>query len=384
MDWKQYDRHLVDCSAVKFETRDYPIEVKWDSTKGFHLLATRDIDVNGVILYEEPMIAAVSEETAGGWCRGCLAHTAVLYTNLKLCRECKLDKRLLCVLLTAGFLSPKNTLPNYLLSGRIHSERVVEKAVEPPSALFKPGKMRHQIRPFPFGDFTSGLRSKIPLPGGELEKILLLCDDVHCRDVQKEAVAPANLKTAPDVLRIECIVRNNVFKILDFDKVTPDTMRLEIIPEVGRGLYLIGSMVNHGCEGNGVIMMAERRLAIFARERIRKGEEITIAYGQRAPTTTRQQYHLVGTYGFICQCALCLACATCGERAGEGKKFPQCGPCGAVRYCSKECQKKDWSTHKSFCKEIPIMKRLGGKYTTDWSAIKVGQPVGNLDPEFYF
>ena len=37
-------------------------------------------------------------------------------------------------------------------------------------------------------------------------------------------------------------------------------------------------------------------------------------------------------------------CARCGDRGNS-----KCSICKKVHYCSKECQKKDWKTHKSVC-----------------------------------
>ena len=39
-------------------------------------------------------------------------------------------------------------------------------------------------------------------------------------------------------------------------------------------------------------------------------------------------------------------CASCGDRSVQHK----C-PCKLVYYCSKECQSKDWKTHKSIHKK---------------------------------
>ena len=35
-----------------------------------------------------------------------------------------------------------------------------------------------------------------------------------------------------------------------------------------------------------------------------------------------------------------------------------CGGCQLVSYCSRDCQKSDWSTHKPVCKAFPL---VGGK-----------------------
>lgn len=43
-------------------------------------------------------------------------------------------------------------------------------------------------------------------------------------------------------------------------------------------------------------------------------------------------------------------CFVCGEsKTKDGKALLKCGNCGFARYCSKECQKKAWKKHKTFC-----------------------------------
>jgi hypothetical protein len=43
-------------------------------------------------------------------------------------------------------------------------------------------------------------------------------------------------------------------------------------------------------------------------------------------------------------------CATCRKPASEGKTLKVCAKCrGDVRYCSRECQQKDWKAHKKVC-----------------------------------
>eukprot|EP01118_Nematostelium_gracile_P000375 TRINITY_DN1039_c0_g1_i1.p1 TRINITY_DN1039_c0_g1~~TRINITY_DN1039_c0_g1_i1.p1 ORF type:complete len:211 (-),score=65.96 TRINITY_DN1039_c0_g1_i1:54-686(-) len=39
-------------------------------------------------------------------------------------------------------------------------------------------------------------------------------------------------------------------------------------------------------------------------------------------------------------------CAVCDKK---GVGFPKCSRCKEVFYCSRDCQKKDWATHKSNC-----------------------------------
>ena len=43
-------------------------------------------------------------------------------------------------------------------------------------------------------------------------------------------------------------------------------------------------------------------------------------------------------------------CADCGGVAGEGVSLKTCKACMSVKYCSANCQKKHWPTHKKQCK----------------------------------
>lgn len=43
------------------------------------------------------------------------------------------------------------------------------------------------------------------------------------------------------------------------------------------------------------------------------------------------------------QCSVCLATTT---------SVKKCGGCHVTFYCSRECQKRDWSTHKSLCRQV--------------------------------
>lgn len=60
----------------------------------------------------------------------------------------------------------------------------------------------------------------------------------------------------------------------------------------------------------------------------------------------------------MAQCGLSLGydvCVACGkrygvDRDGRPKNLMSCGRCGGVKYCSKECQKKDWNAgHRVKC-----------------------------------
>jgi hypothetical protein len=46
-------------------------------------------------------------------------------------------------------------------------------------------------------------------------------------------------------------------------------------------------------------------------------------------------------------------CAQCGamKKKNEGR-YPACGRCRMVNYCSKECQRAHWKMHKPFCSQF--------------------------------
>ena len=42
-------------------------------------------------------------------------------------------------------------------------------------------------------------------------------------------------------------------------------------------------------------------------------------------------------------------------------KFKKCGSCIAANYCSKKCQRKDWSAHKNECMKHVINENLANR-----------------------
>jgi len=47
-----------------------------------------------------------------------------------------------------------------------------------------------------------------------------------------------------------------------------------------------------------------------------------------------------------------VKCANCKTLEKSEKQFKKCACCGFVFYCSKVCQRNDWSNHKQICKQI--------------------------------
>ena len=47
-------------------------------------------------------------------------------------------------------------------------------------------------------------------------------------------------------------------------------------------------------------------------------------------------------------------CEVCGRVA----KVQVCTACKCVAYCSRPCQKQDWSRHKNMCKALRAMRKV--------------------------
>lgn len=44
-------------------------------------------------------------------------------------------------------------------------------------------------------------------------------------------------------------------------------------------------------------------------------------------------------------------CVACRKESSPDERFARCDACRIVRYCSPECQRRDWSRHKQTCAE---------------------------------
>ena len=49
------------------------------------------------------------------------------------------------------------------------------------------------------------------------------------------------------------------------------------------------------------------------------------------------------------------------HRCGVIGSFPACGNCKLVAYCSKECQRSDWKSHKLQCQKIAELTNSAGR-----------------------
>ena len=54
----------------------------------------------------------------------------------------------------------------------------------------------------------------------------------------------------------------------------------------------------------------------------------------------------------MCTVTKLYECAECGNVEGMGVMLSKCGKCTVVYYCSVDCQRAHWPTHKIQCKEL--------------------------------
>eukprot|EP00798_Chlamydomonas_sp_ICE-L_P018484 gene18484-24980_t len=50
-------------------------------------------------------------------------------------------------------------------------------------------------------------------------------------------------------------------------------------------------------------------------------------------------------------------CQVCGRAEDNTMRMQTCQSCRAISYCGRECQKKDWPTHKSMCKTSQVYNK---------------------------
>ena len=57
-------------------------------------------------------------------------------------------------------------------------------------------------------------------------------------------------------------------------------------------------------------------------------------------------------------------CAACGKREKRLRSMKRCGKCHASFYCSTDCQRLDWPTHKQSCMAAEVVAPMTGPF--DW------------------
>jgi len=126
------------------------------------------------------------------------------------------------------------------------------------------------------------------------------------------------------------------------------------------------SFYNSSCDANSVFAISNQRITVVALRDIEVGEEITInyAYGNERESVENRRKVLYFTCFFLCNCSRCTKEQKCKCCNVQQENLLCCSRCKIATYCSKECQKKNWSSHKSTCISMnspPNILKLGDK-----------------------
>jgi hypothetical protein len=122
-------------------------------------------------------------------------------------------------------------------------------------------------------------------------------------------------------------------------------------------LYLGASKMNHSCNPNCSWNIERGVITIKSIREIAEGEELFISYFPGMDlfsfdTATRRRT-LMGGCSFICTCSRCMREQQCGNCS---KKQPailmSCSRCKIECYCSAQCQKLHWSSHRRVCEKV--------------------------------
>jgi len=109
---------------------------------------------------------------------------------------------------------------------------------------------------------------------------------------------PLPFNSARKMLDLVAAIKNNQFAICDEEKSTT---------ELGSGIYLNASLLNHSCEPNAVPLFSGLKLYVKALKKINAGEEICISYTDTSAITSDRRTCLEDIYRFKCCCIKCCS-----------------------------------------------------------------------------
>jgi len=133
-------------------------------------------------------------------------------------------------------------------------------------------------------------------------------------------------------------------------------------PPVFSGMFVLHATTNHSCNHNCKVTSRIKdnghvAIDVVTLRPIATGEELCIRYADvTLPRRERRDYLYKG-WGFWCMCDKCKyegddqnICIHCQKVATDFDTFLACGRCKRAWYCSKECQRSNWSDgHKNVC-----------------------------------
>jgi hypothetical protein len=279
--------------------RASPVEVKTLEGRGRGLIATRDLRP-GELLIEEPAVAHVlADKYVGDTCHWCFEPLTSPEKAVS-CRKCmsavwcstncamaaRMGHAGECAAIVRarkeGLVQSAKSLGGFRLMSQVLSMCRHEPKMRRSIDL-----LEHHEEDCPEGIVSS------------MGQLLKCCDTA---DGFGEGNAPGganedNEKRQQQTKALVGKIHTNVHAI------TPDLKSVV----VGRGMYLVGSMLNHSCRPSCVTSFVGSRLRVHAIEPIAQGQECCIAYTELYRSTVKRRSELKEKKYFTCTCGRCEA-----------------------------------------------------------------------------
>jgi len=179
-------------------------------------------------------------------------------------------------------------------------------------------------------------------------------------NVQEFRPPESNLETW--MTNVRDLNEERLWKLLQLS-IRKSPVKIYPRPPVFSGMFVLHATTNHSCNHNCKVTSRIKEnghvaIDVVTLRPIATGEELCIRYADvTLPRRERRDYLYKG-WGFWCMCDKCKyegddqnICIHCQKVASDFDTFLACGRCKRAWYCSKECQRSNWSDgHKNVCK----------------------------------
>ncbi|KAL1604755.1 hypothetical protein SLS60_004295 [Paraconiothyrium brasiliense] len=198
--------------------------------------------------------------------------------------------------------------------------------------------------------FTKHL-TDVPMPGSFVHDDWLKHATAHQVLLDKLASHPAMAPNLQQTYNTPANNKNNVYFMWDF---------------VGRTLGQLFRMDPELPQDSQKGMLDEMTESQYPEQ---KGKHP--AFGEEILQLARDMLKLKDAVGEGCE-----VCARKAARDGAGGLFT-CGGCKKARYCSQQCQKKDWKkdNHKEKCKEFQANKTAIDRVQKEWESGEIYEQI---------
>ena len=350
----------------QIDTNEYPLRIQCSREKGLHMVASRPIACGEVVLRECPVAMALEDEHSKRHCGFCALRLTP--QDIKLWKQHKIKR-------------VNNGAPNAEVHAResiLCEECLSNNYIVDLNDMFALLGIRlaalnndpHPVQNTDTGLYRIFFRMMFDYGGARRNQ---LDDDVVNLDVRHvNWLAYDRLGVPDDLARdIDCISSSirEIYSSVSPNGGAPSVEEISSLckklvcnqhailgeknEDIGRALFPLAALFNHGCRPNVSWDASYRNGCIMeckALSDIAEGQELLISYMdpvylQSLDAAERRQY-LYKHRHFLCACELCREhCNHCGKSDSKA----MCGKCRQVWYCGADCQRIDWKQHKLLC-----------------------------------